>query len=151
MLVWDSDVLGCIERDTFRLDPMPRTEITMVGDGPFYSRTGDRRAPITAHFQTWQTYPQQKSFWQFYHLDLAGGALPFAIDLWLWDRVRRVRVHFIGQFTTRYQDDYMRLTAGAFEIERESIIPRAEWVEPEPGIDAHCVPNRARFLARRVT
>lgn len=146
VLQWDSEVFGCIERDTFRLNPLPRTEISVVGEGRFYSRTGDRRAPLTAHFQTWQTYPQQKSFWQWYHNDLWGGALPFRIELWLWDRWRTVRAHFIGNFTTRYQDEFLRLTAGTFEIERESIQPPPEFIEPGPERDAHCIPTRTRFL-----
>lgn len=125
MLTWDTAAFGCLELSTFRLDPAARTAFTNVGTGRFYSRTADRRAPISAHFQTWQTFPQQKAFWQWYHLDLYGGALPFAIDLWLWDRDRTIRAHFIGQVTTRYQDDDLRLTAGTFEIERESIRPPA--------------------------
>ena len=145
--VWDNAVLGCVERDSFRLDPMQRTAITVIGAGNFYSRRADVRAPITAHFQTWQTLAQQKSLWQWYHNDLAGGALPFEIALWLWDRTRTVRAHFIAQFTTRYQDDDLRLTAGSFEIERESIVPKAEEVLWDRGIDPHCVPIRSQFLA----
>lgn len=147
MLSWDNAAFGCVERDTFRLDPMPRTVISVIGAGRFYSRTADdHRAPLTAHFQTWQTFAQERAFWQWYHRDLYGGALPFQIALWLWDRTRTVRAHFIGQFTTRYQDDGLRLTAGTFEIERESIRPPAEFVEPGPERDATCVPARRSFL-----
>lgn len=125
MLEWDSAAFGCLDRATFRLDPAPRTAISTVGAGRFYSRTADRRAPLTAHWQTWQTFAQQKALWQWYYNDLVEGALPFQVPLWLWDRTRVVRAHFAGAFTTRYQAFDFRLTAGTFEIERESIVPPA--------------------------
>lgn len=149
MLIWDSGEFGCIELSTFRLDPAARTAFTNVGTGRFYSRTADRRAPITAHFQTWQTLGQQKSLWQWYHLDLFGGALPFQIELPLWNQARTVRARFMGGFTTRYQDDDLRLTAGTFEIERESIRPPPVFLEPGPDRDPRCVPLRAAALGRR--
>lgn len=146
MLEWDTAAFGCIDRGTFRLDPAPRTALSTVGGGRFYSKTADRRAPITAHWQTYQTFAQQKALWQWYYNDLFGGALPFQITLWLWDRERTVRAHHISNLTTRFEEYDYRLTAGTFEIERESIQPPAEFSEPPPDRDPQCVPLRAAYL-----
>lgn len=148
LALWDSAAFGCLDRGTFRLDPAPRTAISSIGEGRFYSKTADRRAPLTAHFQTRQTFAQQKAFWQWYYNDLAGGALPFEIELWLWDRERTVRAHFIGALTSQYNEFDSRQTAGTFEIERESIRPPAAWIEPGPDRDPQCVPLRAAALGR---
>lgn len=149
LLTWDVASFGCIERDTTKVNPAQRTEMSTLGTGRFYSATADRRAPITVHFQAWQTFAQQRALWQWYHNDLHGGALPFRVELWLWDRIRFVRAHFVGGFTSRHDQHYdMRLTAGTFELERESLRPRAQWVERQPQKTAQCIPSRATFLEK---
>jgi len=146
---WNVELIGCIERDTFKLDPFARTALSAIETPPHASRTADRRAPLTAHFQVWQTFGQWRSFWQWYHVDLYGGAVPFSVALWLWDRTRTVRAHFSGELTSRLQAYNAYLTAGAFEIERESIRPPAEAADLPPKISPQCVPARSCAIGGR--
>ena len=78
-------------------------------------------APLEATFQTTQTYAQFAAFTQWHKYDLAGGARPFEIDLWLWGQTRRVRARFIAAWKSQRDAFNTYRTAGSFEIERESI------------------------------
>jgi len=100
---------------------MPRTALTSVDVAPIQSKKADVRAPLEASFSTHQSYAQHAAFVQWHRFDLAGGARPFLIDLWLWDRVRRVRVRLLGAWQAQRElyDSYE--LSGTFEIERESI------------------------------
>lgn len=118
---WSAQHLGCIDRDSFQLRPMPRTALTQSVGPPTKAKRADVAAPITAQITAQQTFAQWTAFTQWYRVDLAGGALPFAIDLWLWDRVRRVRARFVNPWRVK-RDSWNALQLSAtIEIERESI------------------------------
>ena len=118
---WDPHRYGCIARDSFTLRPSSRIELTKGGDPLVRSKKGDVRAPIVAGFSTTQSFAQYTAFTQWYRFDLAGGARPFLIDLWMWGKVRRVRARFTGAWKAkRAAFDSWQMQC-SFEIERESI------------------------------
>jgi hypothetical protein len=118
---WSPAHLGCIERDSFSLHPSNRTALTSVACPPIRSKKADAAGPITATLQTNQTLAQWSAFKQWFRVDLASGARPFYIDLWLWDRTRRVRARFVGPWTSSRSLYDSFVTQGTIEIERESI------------------------------
>lgn len=119
--LWVPGRIGCIERDSFQLKPSTRTALTQGAVPPLVSRTGDVSAPIEAAFRTNPSDGQFRAFEQWFKVDLANGALPFAIDLWLWNKMRRVRARFQGNWRAQRVAFDSWQVAGAFEIERESI------------------------------
>jgi hypothetical protein len=114
---------GCIDRDTFQLKPSTRTVLT-AGDIPRrVVKTGDVMAPLEASFTSSPTDKQYGAFWQWVKFDLAGAALPFLIDLYLWNAPQRVRARFIGPLKAQRVDFTGWVVSGVFEIERESVTP----------------------------
>lgn len=118
---WSTQALGCIERDTFQLHPVNRTTLTQKGGPPVRSKKTDVAAPITASIQTHQTRAQWTAFTQWHRIDLSGGAKPFYIDLWLWNRTRRVRARFVGSWRSQRELFDSFTTQATIEIERESL------------------------------
>jgi len=118
---WSPDQLGCIDRDSFRLKPTRRTVLTTVEISRTQSKKGDVRAPLTASFTVNQNRGQQAAMAQWVRFDLAGGALPFIVNVWLWNISRPVRARMMAPLQTRQIDDFNFATSGTFEIERESI------------------------------
>ena len=118
---WSPQALGCVERDSFQLHPANRTVLSSISTPPARSKRGDGAAPITAALQVNQTHAQWSAFTQWHKVDLAQGARPFVIDLYLWDHTRRVRARFVGPWrANRSLYDSFKLQA-TIEIERESI------------------------------
>jgi hypothetical protein len=119
--VWSTKSFGCIERDSFRLRPVPRIAVTSLDVSPMVAKRADVAAPIEASFQLTQSRAQHAAFTQWHKYDLAGGARPFLIDLWLWNQVRRVRARFLGEWRAKREGFYVYVLTGTFEIERESL------------------------------
>lgn len=118
---WSAAKFGCIERDSFALHPSNRTALTSIAGPPMRTKKSDAAAPITATLSCNQTLAQWSAFTQWHRVDLAVGARPFVIDLWLYDHTRRVRARFVGPWSaTRMLFDAFVLHA-TIEIERESI------------------------------
>jgi hypothetical protein len=68
-----------------------------------------------------QSLAQHTAFTQWHRNDLAGGVRPFYIDLWLWDRTRRVRARFVAPWRASRSMHNAFVTQVTLEIERESI------------------------------
>jgi hypothetical protein len=118
---WSPSHLGCIERDSFRLHPANRTVLSSLSVPPATSKKGDAAAPITATLQTNQSLAQYSAFVQWHRVDLACGARPFYIDLWLWDKARRVRARCVTPWRASRSLYNSFVTQVTVEIERESI------------------------------
>jgi hypothetical protein len=118
---WSPSHLGCVERESFQLHPNNRTVLSSLANPPRRSKKGDTAGPITASMQVNQTLAQWSAFVQWHRNDLSGGARPFYIDLWLWDRTRRVRARFVGPWRASRSLHNAFATQCTVEIERESI------------------------------
>jgi hypothetical protein len=118
---WNPADIGCIERDSFRLHPVRRTALTALEPNPARTKKADVRAPITASFEVRQNRAQWSAWTQWYRYDLAGGALAFTVDLWLWNRVRRVCARIQGGVRSQRVSADIYVLGGTFEIEREGI------------------------------
>jgi hypothetical protein len=119
---WSASHLGCIERDSFQLHPGNRTVLSSLTGAPTRSKKSDAAAPITASINVNQSLAQWSAFTQWHRNDLASGARPFYIDLWLWDRTRRVRAKFVGPWQARRSLHDAFMLQFVVEIERESIV-----------------------------
>lgn len=119
---WNPAAIGCIERDSFTLHPVRRTALTALESIPTRTKKANVRAPITASFEVRQNRAQWTAWAQWHRYDLAGGALAFTVDLWLWDRVRRVRARIQGGVSSQRVNADTYVIGGTFEIEREGII-----------------------------
>lgn len=118
---WDTARLGCITRDSVEVRPNARTAQTRAGGLPIQSKTADVRAPLVVKFESVQTRAQFANFRQWVQFDLAGGARPFVVDLWLYGQVRRVRARMLASWTATRSAFNSWVTDGHFEIERESM------------------------------
>jgi hypothetical protein len=119
--LWEPAQFGCIERDSFQLHRSTRIAVTVGDVPPIVSRHADLGAPVQASWTTNPSDAQYRTFSQWVENDLARGALAFLIDLWLWDRVQRVRARLQGPYDAqRMAFDSWQLR-GTFEIEGEEI------------------------------
>ena len=81
--------------------------------------TNTGRLPAT--FTTFPSESQLGAFQQWFKVDLAQGALPFLIDLWLYNSFQRVRARFVGTYKAQCVGPKAWQMSGAFEIERQGI------------------------------
>lgn len=113
---------GCLERDSFQLQGSTRILVTASDVPRRQSKSGDEYAPLAATFTINPTAAQFEAFTQWFRYDLAGGALPFLIDLWLWNVSQRVRARFQGSYNAKQTDPDRWQLSGVFEIERQSVL-----------------------------
>lgn len=114
---------GCPERDPFSAQSVPRTQLSDV-DPAAVTLTAytDPTAPIMVNL-TMHQRPDQLAAWrQFVANDLAGGALPFELPLWWFDREVTFRARLVAPYTWRRQSALHYVTQATVELERESIL-----------------------------
>ena len=128
--LWDPARFGCIERDSFQLQPSTRIATTSGDVPPRVSKAGDYGAPISATFNSYPTAAQFAAFEQWVQFDLAAGALPFQIDLWLWNKSQRVRARLQGMYKAQRITFDAWQVGGSFEIERQGVTAGAPALPP---------------------
>ena len=129
--LYDPQLYGCIERDSFQLQPSTRILITPGNVPPQAARSGDfLAAPIQASFNTYPSAAQFADFEQWVIYELSCGARPFQIDLWLYNNFQRVRARLSGAYQAKRVAFDCWQVSGAFEIERDGLAVYAPTLPP---------------------
>jgi hypothetical protein len=119
--IWNSTQFGCPERDAFLAQSRPRTGLSEIEGANARTAAVDPTATIEAQITLVLTGAQYAAWQQFVRYDLAGGAVPFMIDLWWFDHVETVRARLLGPYGSVRRNFMTYEVNASVEIERESV------------------------------